>query len=223
MSYEAVLFDLDGTLLDTLDDLTSALNHTLSEDGFGTRSREEVRSYLGNGFARLVTCALPQGASTPGFDSLLAGFASYYNAHCQEKTAPYPGILDMLSSLKDAGVKMAVVSNKGEVAVRELVKYHFDGIVEPFHAFGQRDGIRRKPEPDMVIHAMDVLGTGPEGTLYVGDSDVDYLTAKNAGIDCALVSWGFKGRTFLEGLGARCIVDDVSEIEDICLKSRRMP
>lgn len=215
--YDAVLFDLDGTLLDTLDDLVVALNHALAESGFPQRSTDEIRDFLGNGFARLVDCALPQGEGTPGHEEVLRGFAGYYGAHYQVHTHPYEGIEAMLEDLQAAGMEMAIVSNKRDEVVRELTAYHFDGLIRREHAFGECEGLRRKPARDMVDAALGALGVQPTRALYVGDSDVDLMTARNAHLDCVLVSWGFKGRAFLETLGEPCIVDDVPALKTVCL------
>jgi phosphoglycolate phosphatase len=217
LRFSTVVFDLDGTLLDTLDDITSALNHALAQAGLGERTRDEVRSYLGRGFRRLVACALPGGENDPAYRDVLAGFGSYYTEHCQVQTAPYPGVLDVLRHLSERGVRLAIASNKGDEAVKRLATHHFSGLIEPAHAFGQRDDLPRKPAPDLVFLALASLGETVDHALYVGDSDVDYATARAAGMPCCLVSWGFKERSLLETLDAEFLVDDASGLERVCL------
>lgn len=188
----AVIFDLDGTLLDTLGDLTDATNASLDAFGYPHRTTEEVRRFVGNGAAKLLELAVPTGSD---FEPALAFFKKYYETHCRIKTAPYPGILEALAQI--AGKHpVAIVSNKPDSAVKTLCADYFPGIF----ALGEHPGCPRKPAADMVLLAMDALGA--ENCVYVGDSEVDVETAKNAGVPCLSVLWGFRDRDVLEGIGA---------------------
>ena len=198
--YKLIVFDLDGTLLDTLDDLTSAVNAGLSACALPCRTREEVRSFVGNGIANLMRLAV--GDAKDKFDDALQAFRAYYAEHCKDKTCAYDGIYDMLSSLKGLPVKTAVLSNKADFAVKALVEEYFPNAF--FLAQGENEsaGIRKKPAPDALFAIMKEINVNPTETLYVGDSEVDILTAKNAGVDCVSVTWGFKDEKFLIENGA---------------------
>ena len=187
-----MIFDLDGTLLDTLEDLKDATNAALAAFGYPGRTLEEVRRFVGNGAARLLELAVPEGAD---WAPALAYFEGYYDAHCRVKTGPYPGILEALSQIQ-AEYPVAIVSNKPDSAVKALCTDYFPGIF----ALGEQTGCPRKPAPDMVRKAMDALGA--EDCIYVGDSEVDVATAKNAGVPCLSVLWGFRDRAALEQAGA---------------------
>lgn len=208
--YKAVLFDMDGTVLDTLGDLTDAVNHSLEKFRFPLRGAEEVKSFLGKGPAHLVGCAAPAGTDEDTLGRLLADYQAYYDSHCQIKTAPYPGIPELMAQLKAAGFTLAVISNKQEPAVKALAERYFDGLLEL--AVGTGPEVKCKPDPAAVLSAMARLGLKKEETVYVGDMDVDMNTAKNAGIDCIAVSWGFLGRERLEALGAERIADDSHQL-----------
>lgn len=208
--YRAVIFDLDGTLLDTLDDLCDAVNAALTAYGYPTRTRDEVRCFVGNGVRLLMARALPNGEADPRFEEVFAAFLSYYAAHDRQKTAPYPGLLPLLSSLREKGVRVAVVSNKFDAAVRELCAYYFGELVEV--AVGEAPTVPKKPAPDTVLRAMQLLGVLPGACVYVGDSDVDIETAKNAGIPCISVLWGFRDRAFLTAHGAISLAEDASAL-----------
>ena len=182
-----ILFDLDGTLLDTLADLTDATNYALGVHGYPQRSISEIRRFVGNGAANQMRLSVPEGAD---YQSVLATYKPYYDAHCQIKTAPYPGVLDALEELKD--YPMAVVSNKPHSAVTVLAKQYFGDI----YARGEQADCPRKPAPDMVRRTMEELGI--EKCVYVGDSEVDVRTARNAGVPCLSVLWGFRDREVLE-------------------------
>lgn len=207
---EAVIFDLDGTLLNTLDDLTDAVNWTLEKYGQPKRSLEEVRSFVGNGLRNLMQQAVPNGEKNPMFDSLFEFFREYYKTHCNRKTAPYEGILELMKELKRRGIKMAIVSNKIDSGVKELNEIHFAEYVEV--ALGEREGIRRKPSPDSVNEAIRILNVDKAHAVYVGDSDVDIRTARNAEIRCISVSWGFRDAVFLMEHGAGIIIDRPQEL-----------
>ena len=185
-----ILFDLDGTLLNTLDDLMDAVNHTMEVFGYPRHSREEVRRFLGNGAGRLLQLSVPQGRD---WQESLAAFQSYYREHCQIKTAPYPGIMEALYALKR--YPMAIVSNKPDAAVKKLCAQYFPGI----YAQGEQPGCPRKPSPDMVRIAMEHIGV--DCCIYVGDSEVDVLTAHNAAVPCLSVLWGFRDRAEIQAAG----------------------
>lgn len=213
MKYEAAIFDLDGTLLNTLEDLADAVNAALKENGMPPRTLEEVRQFVGNGIVKLMERAVPQGKENPAFDSTLQDFKDYYGKHCNDKTKPYPGILDTLNRLKERGVPMAIVSNKADFAVKELNPLYFEGLIDVALGENEAAGIRKKPAPDMVFKALNGLECPVEKAVYVGDSDVDLATAKAAGMPCIGVSWGFRGRAFLEQHGADVIIDKPNELE----------
>ena len=186
-----ILFDLDGTLLDTLDDLTDATNHTLAQLGYPLRSREEMRLFVGNGAARQLQQAVPEGEP---WEAALELYLPYYSTHCRIKTAPYPGIPEALAALREQ-YPVAIVSNKPDGATKALCADFFPGIC----AMGQSDGCPRKPAPDMVLQAMKEIGA--DTCIYVGDSEVDILTAKNADVPCISVLWGFRDREELTAAG----------------------
>lgn len=205
MKYTTVVFDLDGTLLNTLEDLMNAVNYALERYGYPQRSSAEIRAFLGNGARKLMECALPKGIDSQDFEKILASFREYYTAHCEEKTCAYDGIPEMMQQLKEAGCRLAIVSNKPDRAVKHLNQTYFSGCVQA--AIGEKEGIRRKPAPDMVENALAQLNSRKEETVYVGDSEVDIQTASNAGLDCISVSWGFREADFLQKNGASVIVD----------------
>ena len=185
-----ILFDLDGTLLNTLDDLMDAVNHTMEVFGYPRHSREEVRRFVGNGAGQLLRLSVPQGQD---WQEPLAAFQSYYREHCQIKTAPYPGIMEALYALKKYPI--AIVSNKPDAAVKKLCAQYFPGI----YAQGEHPGCPRKPSPDMVRIAMEHIGV--DRCIYVGDSEVDVLTAHNAAVPCLSVLWGFRDRAEIQAAG----------------------
>lgn len=197
-----ILFDLDGTLLDTLEDLADAVNHALSRFGYPERSIEEVRRFVGNGAGLLIQRAVPEGADP---EPVLEAFRAHYNTHCQIKTKPYGGVLEALAELKGK-YPMAVVSNKPDSAVKPLCAQYFPGL----YARGESADCPRKPAPDMVYKAMEAIGV--ERCVYVGDSEVDVATAKNAGVPCLTVLWGFRDRDELEAAGASCFCEDSAEL-----------
>lgn len=215
--YDAVLFDLDGTLLNTLDDLTEAVNHTLRLYGLPALEQAEVRAMVGNGVRRLVERLLPGGAADPRMEAALTDFERYYTAHCDVRTRPYEGVVEAMAALSEAGVKLAIVSNKNDQAVQALTRTYFGSLAAV--AVGGRDGVPRKPAPDMPLAALAALGTAPQRALFVGDSDVDMQTAQNAGMDCMLVGWGFRDPDALAALGPRFFVDDAAEMPALILQS----
>ena len=208
MGYATYLFDMDGTLLNTLADLTAAVNHTLARYGYPRRTIEQVRKGLGNGAVKLMAAMLPQGEETPGFADIMRDYRAWYQAHACVETCPYPGVPEMLKRLRQRGCKVAIVSNKPHGAACELAERFFPGVP----TFGERPETPRKPAPDMVFHALAALGAGKENAVYVGDSEVDVQTARNAGLPVIGVAWGFRGREALAAAGAETIVDTAAEL-----------
>lgn len=208
--FDTYIFDLDGTLLSTLDDLAISTNYALTWAGMPDRSLEEVRMFVGNGVKLLMERAIPGGASNPKFDETYAKFREHYLAHSLDHTRPYDGVQEMLTELKRRGKKIAIVSNKFYNATQELAKHFFADTVEV--AIGERENIRKKPAPDTVFEALKQLGTTKERAVYIGDSDVDVMTAKNVGIPCISVLWGFRDREFLVEHGATTFVQRPEEI-----------
>ena len=214
---QAILFDLDGTLLNTLDDLTDSVNVTLQAHGFPLRKREEIRKFLGNGSEFLMRSALPEGTKEEDFAACLAEYQVYYKAHMEDKTAPYEGILPLLKKLKESGWRLGVVSNKFDTAVKGLCEKYFPGCIDAAAGEREAEGIRRKPAPDMAFTAAERLGVRSVDCLYIGDSEVDIQTAKNAGMECISVCWGFRDADFLEQAGATKLVHTPQELERVLL------
>lgn len=208
--YKAVIFDLDGTLLNTLEDLTDAVNHVMRQFNYPEHTIEEIRSFVGNGIKLLIERSLPDGKDNPEFDKVFSEFKSYYTSHCQIKTRPYDGIMELISSLKEQGYKLAIVSNKNQSAVTELNNIYFSDYIST--AIGEKEGVRKKPAPDTVIKALNELGISSDDAVYVGDSDVDRETAKNSDMDCISVTWGFRDRKLLESLKPYAIIDKPDEL-----------
>ena len=213
--YQFAIFDLDGTLLNTLQDLADSTNHALTVYGYPKRTTEEGRCFVGNGIRKLMERSVPQGTTETEIDRVHAEFTSYYKEHCADKTKPYDGILDLLHTLRKNGVKTAVVSNKADYAVKELCIRYFDGLLDA--AVGEREGIRRKPFPDSVNEVLKNLGADRKYAVYIGDSDVDVATAKNAGMDEIAVTWGFRDADFLKENGAAVFADRPEELADLIL------
>ncbi|MBR2698653.1 MAG: HAD family hydrolase [Clostridia bacterium] len=215
MKYALVIFDLDGTLLNTLDDLADAANAALEAYGFPPRTTEEIRTFVGNGVSRLIRRAVPEGTDEAVAAGVLARFKAIYMEHVNDKTVPYPGILALLRALNDRGVRCAVNSNKVDNAVQLLCTEHFDGLLSM--ALGEREGIPRKPAPDGARYIMERLRVRPENTLYVGDGEADLRTAQNAGIDCAWVSWGYRRPDELVGLDIPNRCDSAGQLRSLIL------
>ncbi len=209
--YENIVFDLDGTLLDTLDDLYLAVNFALSENGLKERSKEEVRAFVGNGIRNLMQRASGE-IEGELFERVFLSFKEYYGAHCEDNTKPYDGVMEMLAALKEKGVKTAIVSNKADFATKKLAKTYFGELIEEAVGENESAGIRKKPAPDSLWAVMKNMGASKENTLYVGDSEVDIQTAKNAGVQCVSVTWGFKDRFFLVENGAKILLDNPTDI-----------
>lgn len=211
MKYKLVIFDLDGTLLDTLEDLADSTNYALRTCGLPERSIDEVRRFVGNGIHKLIERAVPEGTDAAGIEKVFTEFKAYYAVHCNDKTQAYNGILKLLSDLRQNSVRLAVVSNKADFGVQTLCRQYFEGMLDV--AVGERDGIRKKPAPDSVNEVLRLLGVDRKDAVYVGDSDVDIETARNAGMDCISVTWGFRSQAFLKEHGAQVLVDTPAEIE----------
>ena len=203
-----IIFDLDGTLLDTLEDLHAAVNHTLAQFHCPPRSLEEVRRFVGNGVDQLVRLSLPGKDTDPDVTEVIAAYRSYYNAHCREKTGPYAGILQALADLAPE-YPLAVVSNKPDSAVKPLCREYFGDI----YSLGERKETPRKPAPDMVWQAMSAIGVSQ--CIYVGDSEVDILTAKNAGVPCLSVTWGFRNEAELQEAGAQYFCHTPADLPNV--------
>ena len=210
--YELAIFDLDGTILDTLDDLTDSVNYALEQHGYPTRTKEEIRTFVGDGLLMLVRRAIAPETDENVIQTVLATQKAYYKDHCADKTKPYEGILELLAELKKAGLKLAVVSNKADYAVQILCEQYFSGI---FHmAVGEKEAVRKKPAPDSVYAVLDELQVEKERAVYIGDSEVDIETAKNAGLDAVLVTWGFRDTEFLREKGAKILVNDRNALKN---------
>lgn len=225
-NYKTIVFDLDGTLLNTLTDLMNATNYSLRKNGYPERTRDEVRRFVGNGVRNLMIQAMPDSlcpspaetgtpfgtiADQDAFDQAFADFKAYYAEHQLDNTAPYEGISEVIVTLKASGYKMAIVSNKLDEAVKNLNDQFFGLDV----AVGDQDGMPRKPNPDMVYLAMKELQADPESTVYVGDSEVDLVTAQNAGLNCISVTWGFRNVSTLKEAGATVLAADTKELLEV--------
>ena len=208
--YKTYIFDLDGTLLNTLGDLAASTNYALRQYGMPEHTIDDVRRFVGNGVGKLIERAIPEGLANPQYEDVLATFRKHYMLHSLDTTAPYPGIESLLHSLRSHGCNVAVVSNKFYNATVELCRHFFADTVEV--AIGERENIRRKPAPDTVFEAMRQLGVSGEDTVYVGDSDVAVATARNSGIPCISVLWGFRDRDFLIEHGATTFVNTPEDI-----------
>lgn len=213
----AIIFDLDGTLLDTLDDLTASVNAAMAACGLPPHSRDEVRNFVGNGVMRLIERCVEGGQENPQFKKAYGAFRLHYASHCQEHTAPYEGIIQMLGKLRIQGVPVAVVSNKFDAAVKKLCDAYFSGLVPV--AIGEKDGINKKPAPDTVLAALKQLKMPVESAIYVGDSEVDIQTAHNAGTGLISVCWGFKTREFLTENGAVKIAETPGQLYDMLVET----
>ncbi len=212
--YRTVIFDLDGTLLDTLDDLTASVNFALTSFSLPMRTKEEVRAFVGNGIVKLIRRAI--GYEHPQFEKIFQTFREHYGAHCKDKTKEYVGITPLLLALKARGVQTAVVSNKADFAVKALAKEYFPNLLQEAVGENEGAGIAKKPAPDSLLAVMKRLNADKKTTVYVGDSEVDIQTAANAGVDCISVVWGFKDEEFLRANGAKTLVKEPKEILEFC-------
>lgn len=211
MKYTTVVFDLDGTLLNTLDDLTGSVNFALKENGLPPRTIDEVRRFIGNGVRVLIKRSVPAGTTDEKYEATFKTFEAHYKKNSRNLTAPYEGVIKMLNDLKEMGYKLAIVSNKIDFAVKDLRDEFFRDIIEV--AIGDSPDTNNKPEPDMVFKALKMLGESVDNAVYVGDTDVDMETAKNSGMDCITVSWGYRSRDELLGYGAKMIADVPEDIK----------
>lgn len=212
MKYKALIFDLDGTLLDTLDDLTAAVNYALTAFGLPTRTRAEVQSFVGNGVRVLMSLSVPQGLQHPQFEDIFKVFTSYYESHTQVYTRPYDGIFSMLTWCQEQGYLLGIVSNKLDGPVKDLAEFYFKGIFQV--AIGESPHIRRKPAPDALLEALRLLSIEPQEALFIGDSEVDIETARNAHVECLSVTWGFRELAVLKTHGATAWIDRPEQIKN---------
>lgn len=211
MKYELVIFDLDGTILDTLEDLADSMNYALAKYEYPTRTVDEIRSFVGNGLLMLTRRAIAPETDETVIQTVLAEQKAYYKEHCADKTKPYDGVIELLEELKAAGYKLAVVSNKADYAVQILCEQYFPEI---FHlTVGEKEGVRRKPAPDAVYAVLKELQVEKAKAVYVGDSEVDIQTAENAQMQVVLVDWGFRDMHFLKEKGAKILVHTVEELK----------
>ncbi len=216
MKYDFIIFDLDGTILDTLEDLADSSNYALKENGFPSRTIDEVRSFVGNGIPNLMKRIVPEGTSDSQIKAVHKSFTEHYKVHCADKTKAYTGVNELISKLRSAGCRTAVVSNKADYAVKELCKQYFDGMFDA--VMGEQQPLyRKKPYPDLVNCVIEAVGAEKSRTLYIGDSDVDIETARNSEIHCISVCWGFRSREFLEAHGAEIIIDSTEALAKLIL------
>ena len=207
---DTIIFDMDGTLLNTLDDLTDSVNFAMEQMGVPLHTADEVRMMVGNSAHHLIKCALPDGAGEDEITRCLEIFEKHYHGNLRNKTAPYEGIIDMLGKVKAAGYKLAVVSNKTDVFTKKLTRDFFGEYISA--AIGRSEKFPRKPAPDSVWHAIELLGSTRETTVYVGDSEVDCITARNAGLPCIGCLWGFRDRETLEAEGVTAVISKPEEL-----------
>ena len=212
ITYKTYIFDLDGTLLETLGDLAASVNYALRQHGMPEHSVDDVRRFVGNGVRLLMERAVPDGADNPLFEDAFATFRQYYMAHSLDTTRPYDGVSETLVALRQNGCRIAVVSNKMMAATQELCQHFFPDTVEVAIGEHEAEGICKKPAPDTVFAALKQLGVGKEQAVYVGDSDVDIQTAANAGLPCISVLWGFRDRDFLLQHGAKTFISAPSDL-----------
>ncbi len=213
MRYELAVFDLDGTILDTLADLSASLNHALTACGYPARTLDEARRFVGNGIHKLVERGVPAGTDAAGVEAVFAAFKAHYKDHSRDATRPYDGVPQMLQKLRADGVKLAVVSNKVDSAVGELCRSYYPGLFDA--AVGEREGVRRKPAPDSVLQVLRELDVSADRAVYIGDSDVDVETGKNAGLPVISVTWGFRDEDFLRDHGAAAYAHSPDELYEL--------
>ncbi|HPW53357.1 MAG TPA: HAD family hydrolase [Erysipelotrichaceae bacterium] len=218
MRYKLAIFDLDGTILDTLADIAAAVNYVLEKYGFNRKSEQEIKAFLGYGGKNLIACVIDGKVSPERFSAIYRDYIEYYSTHCDIKTIPYAGIYQMLVNLKEAGMKLAVISNKGDRQVNILIESHFKGLFD--FAGGERKDIKRKPDKEAIVSVVRELGFEVSDCVYIGDSEVDLLTAENSGMDHIIVSYGFRDYQFLKEAGAKVILSDAGEIENYLLEKK---
>ncbi len=215
---DTIIFDLDGTLLDTLEDLTDSVNYAMERFGLPTHTLEAVRGFVGNGVAKLIERAIPQGPENPSYEAILETFKGHYAKHCEDKTRPYEGIMEALALLQKQEYHLAIVSNKFDGAVKQLCKKYFGEYISV--AIGESDRVKRKPAPDTVYQALRELGSDGSRAIYVGDSEVDLQTAQNAKLPCVSVTWGFRTKEQLLNAGAELIIRTPQELPDLLARLR---
>lgn len=213
MNYNTIIFDLDGTLLDTLSDLSDSVNYALTKLNFETRTTTEICSFIGNGVERLIELSLPENTSSEIYDECLLVFKNHYSTNLRNKTKPYNGTIEVLQNLKENNYKLAIVSNKFQDGVENLSNYYFNYYIDL--AIGHLPERRKKPYPDALMKAIDDLNVDKNNCLYIGDSEVDFETAKNCGVDFVGVTWGFRNRALFEELGSKFIIDNPLELISI--------
>ncbi|BBF42320.1 phosphoglycolate phosphatase [Lachnospiraceae bacterium KM106-2] len=219
MNYDLAIFDMDGTILNTIEDLSDTLNFALKKSGYPERTLEEARQFVGNGIHRLVERGVPAGTASTEIEQVFQDFITHYKDHCADKTRPYDGILTTILKLREAGCKTAVVSNKADGAVHQLCKRYFDGLFDT--AVGEKSGVLKKPAPDSVNAVLEELHITRDRAVYIGDSEVDILTSVNAKMDHIIVEWGFREPAFLKESGANRMVTSPSEILSIILGNNK--
>ena len=215
--YELAVFDMDGTILYTLDDICNGVNEALVRHGLPRRDIDSIRRNIGHGIRHEIESSVPKGTDESVIDAVFHDFHAWYEVHCNDNTRPYEGIVELLQSLKEEGIRCAVVSNKADYAVKTLSDIHFKGLMEA--SVGEMEGIARKPAPDEVDEVLRLTGVDRKKAVYIGDSEVDIETARNAGMDCIAVSWGYRDRWMLEASGAEVIADNVEQLKHLLLES----
>lgn len=215
--YELAVFDMDGTILYTLDDICNGVNEALVRHGLPRRDIDSIRRNIGHGIRHEIESSVPEGTDESVIDAVFHDFHAWYEVHCNDNTRPYEGIVELLQSLKEEGIRCAVVSNKADYAVKALSDIHFRGLMEA--SVGEMEGIARKPAPDEVDEVLRLTGVDRKKAVYIGDSEVDIETARNAGMDCIAVSWGYRDRWMLEASGAEVIADNVEQLKHLLLES----
>lgn len=215
---DTIIFDLDGTLLDTLEDLTDSVNYAMEQFGLPTHTLEAVRGFVGNGVAKLIERAVPQGVQNPSYEAVFTAFREHYAKHCEDKTRPYKGIMEALALLQKQGYRLAIVSNKFDGAVKQLCEKYFKEYITV--AIGESDQVKRKPAPDTVYQALRELKSEPSRAIYVGDSEVDLQTAQNVPLPCVSVTWGFRSKEQLLNAGAKRIIRTPQELPDLLARPR---
>ncbi len=213
MRYKAALFDMDGTVLNSIEDIHDSVNSSLRHFGMPEISPDDTLRFVGNGARRLIEQAVPAGTGKSQIEAVLEYYVNYYQTHCLIKTMPYEGITDLMRRLKSAGIRQVIVSNKPDAAANEIAERFFSGLAE--FVIGEREGLRRKPWPDMVEEAVERLGLSKDECVYIGDSEVDCETAENAGMSCISVLWGFRDRMTLEEAGASVFAETPAELGDL--------
>ena len=217
MSYKAVLFDLDGTVMNTIDDLNDSVNYTLRHFSMPEISLNDTMRFIGNGARRLIEQAVPPDTDAELLEQALSYYVNYYQGHCMIKTAPFAGIIELMTRLGEAGIRQVIVSNKPDAATREIAERYFTGLTE--FAIGEKEGLRRKPWPDMVDAAVETLGLSKRDCVFIGDSEVDIATARNAEVNCISVLWGFRDKKTLEDAGAEAFAETPEKLGDLILYS----